>query len=369
MIPILYKNDETTFTSMGLGVIDCISCTVTEELNGKFVLNLETHINDRLLDKIKVDNVIMAQPRKNAEPEPFRISKVEVSFNGIVKVEAQHISYQLNYILANGMDKTFRNNTVHSSPPVWFNEFIAHRVDMSTPVPFTLVSDITDKPHKMETWDSVLPFKSLMQGREGSLLDLYGGEFSYSFYTVALNKRRGRDRNFRVAYGENMQSMKYSDEGNELYTGAVGFWRKSDGNEDCIRGNIVNVENASSFAYPRIAAVDFSADYDEQPTPEQLTSKTQSYIKSHQYGKPTISMSVKVGFPSEGSEYWSRASQMVNRDDLELGDTIRAIYTPAGIEMYSRVTSIVYDVLTEKNKDVIVGNIKKKASSVLAKLM
>lgn len=370
MIPILYNYDETTFLSMGLGLIDCLSCTVTEELNGCFLLNLETHVNSKLLEKLKVDQIIMARPRKDADPEAFRISKVQVLFNGIVKIEAQHLSYQLNYIMANAMNKTFRNNTVHATPPAWFAEFVAHRVDTSQQVPFTMTSDLEREDHKMSTWDEVLSFKSLMQGREGSLLDLYGGEFGYHMYTVSLNKRRGKDRKYRVIYGENMQSMTYTDDGAELFTGAVGFYKGIDANnqEIIVQGNLVLTENAGNYAFRRVTSIDFSTEYEDAPSVQDLTNKASSYMRTNQFGKPTVNMNVKIALPTAGTEYGSLFSQE-SRDSLQIGDTITAVYSPAGIVMPARISRVVYDVLTESNKEVVVGSIKKKASSVLAKLL
>lgn len=391
MIPVLFDKNETSFTSMGYGVIaDCTSCLVTEELNGKFELRLSCTVSSRVLDRLKLDNIILVEPRKGAEPEPFRISKVIVAFNGVVTVEAQHISYLLNYILATPLTAEQRSVYHSEDPRFWFNQQFATRsipAYASGQFPFTMTEGITaEEGKKMPAWDRALPIKQLMQGMEGSLLDIYGGEYYYNRFTLALLPRRGKDKKYRVVYGENMQSMTYSDDSKELYTGAVGYWKgtvdkivsdptpedpshtKIVLEEKYVQGDLCLAEGAGAYTFQHIASLDFTVDFDNPPSVAQLNTKTRSYIKSNQYGKATVNMNAKVGIPTPGSVYGSVLDK-IGRDDLELGDTIHAVYTPAGIEVYTRVTSVVYDTLKEQNKEVVIGKIQKKASSLLARLL
>ena len=44
MKPILFANNETDFTTNGIGRLDCISCKVVEERNGMYELEAEIPI-------------------------------------------------------------------------------------------------------------------------------------------------------------------------------------------------------------------------------------------------------------------------------------------------------------------------------------
>ena len=101
MIPRLFESTATSFDSFGIcPLIDCISCKVTEERNGPFTLSMEYSRNGQWAEELLVDRIILADPHDNAEmAEPFRIREVTYNMLGNIAVEAEHISYQLNYII------------------------------------------------------------------------------------------------------------------------------------------------------------------------------------------------------------------------------------------------------------------------------
>ena len=61
MIPILFGAQEKKYDSNGLGGLsDAITCTVTEERNGKFELELTYPITGTLYSEIKTSAQVMA---------------------------------------------------------------------------------------------------------------------------------------------------------------------------------------------------------------------------------------------------------------------------------------------------------------------
>ena len=96
MIPILYKESATNFSTFGIGVLaDTISCLVTEERNGVYELILKYPLNGPLYNEIKKERIIKAKPSDLSDPQAFRIYRITIPINGIITIYAQHISYDL----------------------------------------------------------------------------------------------------------------------------------------------------------------------------------------------------------------------------------------------------------------------------------
>ena len=93
MIPILYEANETEFESDGLcRLVDCISCTVTEELNGIYTCTFKYPITGENYNSISIGRIIACTHDNNGDLQPFDIYGRSAELNGIVTFYAQHIS-------------------------------------------------------------------------------------------------------------------------------------------------------------------------------------------------------------------------------------------------------------------------------------
>ena len=105
MIPILYPAVETEFTSFGIGTLpDAISCIVVEERNGEFELTMAYPANGIRANDLAVESIILAPSNDSATSlskwQPFRIYSVTANLDGTLLINAEHISYQLRYIIS-----------------------------------------------------------------------------------------------------------------------------------------------------------------------------------------------------------------------------------------------------------------------------
>ena len=99
MKPILYESDEELFSNQGLGVLsDVISCSVTEERNGKFELIMKYPTNGHKFEEIKKNRLILAKPNEISDSQPFCIYRITKPMRGTVTVYAEHISYRMSFI-------------------------------------------------------------------------------------------------------------------------------------------------------------------------------------------------------------------------------------------------------------------------------
>lgn len=99
MVPILFAPSATSFNTNGLGrLADCNKCTVTEELNGQYELELTYPKEGRLFSSVGYSSIIVAKPFQNGSLQAFRVYKISKPMKNLVTAYARHISYQLNFI-------------------------------------------------------------------------------------------------------------------------------------------------------------------------------------------------------------------------------------------------------------------------------
>ena len=91
MIPILMQNT----TVLGF-LVDATSCVVTEERNGVFELTLTYPVTGTLFPELQIDRLVKAKSNDTADLQLFRIYEVSKPMNGIVAVNAEHVSYALS---------------------------------------------------------------------------------------------------------------------------------------------------------------------------------------------------------------------------------------------------------------------------------
>lgn len=210
MIPILYKPTETDFTHNGIGhLVDCISCTVTENRNGSFEAEFVYSITGQLYSEILEDCIVKLKPNETSDLQLFRIYKSSKPINGKVTFYCEHISYILSGIPVEYV--TFDSLKCQPALAKLFaGSLISHD--------FSYYSDI-------ETVGSCtfenISIRNALGGTDGSILDTFGGEFEFDNFVVKLLKSRGSDTGIRIAYGKNLTDVtqeKVSRKPTPLYT-------------------------------------------------------------------------------------------------------------------------------------------------------
>lgn len=117
MKPILYKANETTFETYGLGEIDATKALVTRERNGNYTLYIEYPASGRLASVFKNDMRIKSDAGLRTKNQTFYISRIVKSSKGIIKIYAKHISHLTEFMaMRNG---TLVNGTASSALSIW----------------------------------------------------------------------------------------------------------------------------------------------------------------------------------------------------------------------------------------------------------
>ena len=200
--------------------------------------------------------------------------------------------------------------------------------------------------------------RAVLGGTDGSILDTYHGEYEWDGFTVRLRSHRGQDNGVRIAYGKNLTDIQQDENIADLATGVIGYWAGSDGT--LVQTGVVDAPGTYNF--DRVISVDFSSDFEEQPTTEQLTQRVQQYISDNNIGVPDVSISVSW----VNLEQYSGYEGLSLLERVSLGDTVTVEFPPLGVEATARVVKTVYDVLHDRYVSADIGSVQANIADTIA---
>ena len=352
MKPILFDKTATTFTSNGLGRLDCQSCKVTEERNGEFELELVIAESALHADQITNDSIIVAKASQGSGLQAFRVYRITKPLNGIFKVYANHISYQLSLIPTMPFEVTASSSACQNT----LNGLLSNAVESC---PFTFTTDVTTvASYSQKTPASI---RSRLGGSEGSVLDQFGGEFEFDNYDVTLHEDRGvTTPTVTIRYGKNLTDINQEENIANTITGIVPFWTDNEGgNLVTLPEKVVYSANASLYPFKRTVPQDFSSDFDEQPTENQLRTKAQAFVGD--IGVPVVSIKVSFVNLADTEEY----KDIAPLQNVNLCDLVNVQFEKYGISTTAKVVKTVYDVLGERYDSIEVGSLRSSLATTI----
>lgn len=342
MIPILYESNTTNFNTNGIGRLsDAITCIVTEERNGQYELQMTYPLDGALYNDLQVSRIIWAVPSDGEEEQAFRIYKVSRPISGIVTVYAEHISYQLSCVPVSRYSAT--------SAAAAMSGLASHA---AVDCPFTFWTDLTTSGDF--SVDAPAGIRSMLGGTEGSILDVFGGEYKWDNYVVRLYAHRGADNGVTLRYGKNITDLKQEENITNTVTGVYPYWQDSDGNYVELTQKVVLSANAGNFPYPRVAVVDCSQEFETQPTQQQLLDWANDYIGKAGIGIPSVSIDVSFVALWQTEQY----KDIAPLERVKLCDTVTVEYEKLGVSAKAKVISTEYDVLAERYNSIGIGDAK-----------
>lgn len=349
MRPILYDADRTSFpagTDNGMGILsDALSCKVTQELNGQYELELHYPVEGIHYGEIALRSILRATVGPDGGLQPFRVYRIVPDMNGTTAIYARHIAYDLGGYVVSPFTAADAPSAVAGIK--------SHALPAG--MPFTLTTDKTTAAPMAVTvptgaW-------ALLGGQQGSLLDVYGGEYEFDGWTVRLLTRRGADRGVSVRYGKNLTDLTQDANCANCYTGVVPYWRGND-----VTVTAAPVYAAGDFGYTRLMPLDLSSSFEQQPTQAQLQAEAAAYVKRNQIGVPAVSWDVKLALLSQASGY----EDVAFLEQIYLGDTVGVYFHRLGVDAKARVNKIAWDCLLERYDSVALGSVKANIAATIA---
>lgn len=344
----LYEANETEFNHNGLGVLsDAADAEVTEERNGAFELTIQYPSGGWLFSELKNRRIIYCPAYPGGTPQPFRIYRITKPMGGLVTVYAEHISYDLSGVMLSRFSA--------GSAAEAFAKLPQYAVGNN---PFTFFTDKSTQAVFQVTAPASI--RSKLGGSEGSLLDVYGGEYVFDGFTVKLLNERGQNRGVSIRYGKNLTDLTQEENIQSVYTGVYPYWAKE---EDYFELPEKTVNAEGDFGFTRLMPLDLSSEFEEKPSAEQLRAKAQEYMKSNKIGVPKVSLTVSF-FPLEQSEEYKDLALL---ETVYLCDTVNVEFSALGVSATAKVVKTVYDVLRKRYRSIELGDAKSNIADTIVK--
>ena len=364
MRPILFNKNETAFDTYGLGELNVTKGTVTRERNGNYTLYAEIPVSDPMVASIEKEMKLKADAGLRTKNQTFEISRIVKDSSNIVKIYGQHISHKLEYMgLVNG--RPF-SGSAFTALAIWHNATIGD-------LRFDVWSDIQTTGKGVFDISKMENARQALGGVEGSILDIYGGEYEFDNMTVRLHKQLGRTAPTVLEYGRNILSAESDETIESSYTSVLPFATytpdklegdTSDSQPDpitvTIPENYVDSKYKALYAHRRIKVVDFSSEFKSDskskdiPTPDKLRKLATDYMEHNAIGKPKINIKIEYADLAKTLDYADNGWI----EELELCDIVPIYYPQIGLtDETAKVTTITYDFINERNESVEFGDI------------
>lgn len=392
MIPILYDKYETEFRSNGLGQLaDCLTCTVTEEVNGIYECEFTYPMTGAYYEQlINYGGVVAVEHEHNSDIQLFDIYKYSAPIGGIVTFYASHVSYRLaDYVRYTDIISVPPSISLPSSPAELFSLWNDPETGLFPPLGEFIFTDHTG--YTGESWvvpspyavrDAMMNTADDNQFPGGSVMQRWKGEWEFDNFRVDYYKKRGQDRGVQIRYGKNMTNVLREKDTGGVVSVIVPYWVSSG-------GTVTNYEPVYS------------------PYMEHVVSPWQSRGEQMYYGdemfylrpaemKP-IPLNISDQFENEPTEaeareyclsYMSknstwRANDNITVDFLDLygvyrdeglerlaycrvGDYVSILYPQLGIVSEGvEIMSLTYDVLGDRVTQMQLNSIRTSLAQVI----
>lgn len=379
MRPILYEQNETVFTSNGIGVLyDTEECTVNEVRNGEFELELKYPIGGEWDSYLTQNRYILAKPNDYDDPHAFRIYETNVDIDSnTIEVKAVTITDELS----GNIVKAFSHPSL--DPNQAWKQVERNAVD---PIRYRFSSDIqTAKPLDIDMRNVL----NVIAGEEGSFIDTWGGEIKRTNNTIFLYSRRGNDRVTTIRPRKNLKNLKVKTSMAGKFTRILPYAKYTPEGENqkeiIVYGDIVKSPHYDDYFVKRVVPIDLSSEFNNnehsssstsstgtQPspvertnggspnttssgnssqkviTPAMINAKAANYFTSRNKDadKPSISVEVDMVMLQDSTEWDLRMIKAL--EQIKLCDTVDVYVKKIKENVTVKVREIEYDVLNER---------------------
>ena len=359
MIPILYKKGASNYSNNGIGHLkDAISCKVTEERHGDYLLTLQYPISGAWYSDIVEGAVVKAKANETSELQLFRIYKSSKPMKGVVTFYGEHISYDLKGLPLCAL--SMRGTTPGAALTAGFSASVLSHG-------FTAWSDITT----LNNIDITKPrsLRNFCGGEAGSVLYVWGGEFEFDNFVVKLHKHRGANNGVVINYGKNLTDAKQERNISDCYThfcpyaikktetrNAAGEVTETSEETITLSDGVIELVNPENIGHKKAYTLDISDKFadGEEMNEANLRAHAEEYIASHKLGVPKVNITLSFMQIWDSPEY----SKIAVFERVALCDTVTVRFSDLGIDAEAKVIKTEYDSLEERFSKIEVGDAK-----------
>ena len=340
MIPVLYEKTGTKNNLVPIGaLVDVLSATVTRERNGIYEATITYPANGQMAEELQVERLIYLTPGDGMDPQPMEIKTITAQNDNTLSVYTQHISYRLSGMVAKPFTAASATEAAGK-----LQQYMGE---------FTLTTDI----------DSTASFgisiptavRSVLGGTEGSLLDVYGGEFIFDEWEVRWLQSAGSNQGVLIAYGKNLTDISAAKDTTNVITGVLPYYQQQneDGTTITIAPDDPVTVADSGMSYDRITVLDCSSEFDTAPSAEQLQEYAENWLKD-QTTKATDSITLSYLYLYQQGEL----EALKNLEMVRLCDIVTVWDKRYNLRLTAKVVQTVYDPIAEHYDEIQVGEAK-----------
>lgn len=360
MKPILFDYEGYGLDTNGVGVLrDCLSCVVTEEVNGiyecEFTYPITGKYYNELINGPDGENlgIIGVVHDHNGDIQPFDIYKYTAPINGVVTFYARHVSYRLiSQIVGWPSGLTVTNtaylfSTVLQGPesPVYPSGQSFSWVDHA--------NYVASEGYSM-SWKGPVTARQLMftgyrtdeaYGTE-SIIKSFPGEFRFDQFDIHYYRQRGSYNGVQFRYGKNMTGINREKDVSEVVTAVFPYWMSKDDPPEIVYGTLQQSPHVGTYYHA--APLDLSDKFETRPTQARLNEQALLYMAQNNTWKPNETITVDT------VDLYSTTNADFTK--ITVGDYVDVIYTGLGVVAEQvEVISATFDVLAERFTQIQCG--------------
>lgn len=356
MIPILFEYNATDFTTHGIGdLVDCVGCEAACNDDGEYELSFKYPKGADLFQELTIGRLVLAKSNSWQQTQIFRIYGYEKEINGLVQINCEHISYDLNRIPVKVFKAAASDNANAALQKIKNNSVAITGLNVSK---FTFFSNVSGSAQTQEGYfevDSPTSVRAAILDGDNSVKGVYGGNLVFDRYNVKLlasgSDEGGMNRDVLIEYGVDLMDLTQEENISEMVTGVLPYYRYNPSGSDDETYVYGDIQYASgTFRNHKVEPLDITEYFPNQaegtaPTVAQINAKAREWINAKDgFGEPEVNLTL---------------SYAVLGQDVRLHDQITVRFLNMGIDVAAKVTSYKYDVLKERMIEVEVGKTKK----------
>lgn len=338
---VIYDSKETSFSSLGLGILKDFKSNplITEELKGSFILEFDYAKEGFLSDKLVEGNLI------KTNHQIFRIKSITKSMSDSDKISIlaqQYFQYDMS---SNFLEDVAPTNLNAQSAISWLLS------KAKTSNNFEVNGDCTFSSSARYVRKNVI---DAIYTADNCIFKRFGGEPEFKLNKVFIHSKRGKDNGFSIRKRKNLKGIEFNLDFSTVVTKIL-----PQGNDELLLDDLYVVSSKLNDYYqPFYKKIDFNIGMDEETTEVEAKEKLKSAAeKLFETGIDIPEISIKIDFIelSKCVEY----EKYKNLETCSLGDTVKVIVPEFNINTSVRVVKTVFDVLLNRFVQLELGTIKK----------
>ena len=316
-----------------------------------YELSFTYPVGGELINELTIGRLIYAKANPWQNNQIFRIYGYEKEIGGVITVNCEHISYDLNKIPVKCFKSAASANCNTVLANMKSNAVSITGLSISS---FTFSSNVSGTAQTQKGYyelESPASARSVILDGDDSIKGCFGGDLVFDNYTVSLQSTGGSDRGVVIEYGVDLMDLNQEENISEMVTGVLPYYTytaNNDNNDPLIAYGAVQYASGT-FRTHRVEPLDLTSYFPNQadhtaPTAAQLNSKAQEWMqKEDGFGQPEVNLTLSYATLGQ---------------DVRLHDAVTVRFVKMGIDVKSKVCSYTYDVLNERVTEVEVGKTK-----------